>query len=56
MERHVDAGKRDGGKSALELDVALGLLLLLRLVETVCNDISQHLLDLLNSEVLSELN
>lgn len=55
MERYVDTGKRDGGETALELDVALELLLLLGPFVGAIDDIPQHLLDLLDGELLGQL-
>ena len=55
VEWHIDTGKRDGSKAALKLDVALSRLLLLRLGEAGLDDLAEHLLDLLNSELLCQL-
>lgn len=56
MEWYVDTWERNGSEPSLELDVAFRLLLLLRLVETTRDNIRQHLLDLLDSELLGELH
>jgi hypothetical protein len=55
MKWYVDAGQGNRGKASLELDITFGFLLLLGFFETVCDDISQHLLDLLDGEILREL-
>jgi hypothetical protein len=52
VERHIDAGQRDRGKASLQYDVAILLLLLLRGCKTTLDDISKHLLDLLDGELL----
>jgi hypothetical protein len=56
VERHVDARKGNGSETSLKLDVALGLLLLLGLFMATRDNILQHLLDLLDSKLLSKLN
>ena len=55
MEGHVNAGKRNGGEAALEGDVTLLLLLLLRLGMARGDDLPKHLLDLIDGELLREL-
>ena len=55
MERHVDAGKRNGRVSTLKLDVALLLLLLEGLLHTASDDLAQHFANLLDAELLCEL-
>ena len=56
MEGHVNTGERDGSEAAVQLDVAiLSLLLLERLLVARLDDFSEHLLDLLDGESLSQL-
>ena len=55
MEGHVDTGKRDCREAALEGNVALLLLLLLGLRVARVDDLPEHLLDLVDGELLREL-
>jgi hypothetical protein len=43
MERHVNSGERNGGKSAFEFDKAFSFLLLLGLFVASFGDFTQHL-------------
>jgi len=52
MEGHINAGQRYCSKASLQDDVAIFLLLLLSGRETALDDISKHLLDLLDGELL----
>ena len=55
MEWNVDTSERNRSEASLQLDIALGDLLFLRLRETRINDLAKHLLDLLDGELLSQL-
>ena len=55
MEGHIDTWQRDGREAALQLDVTLGLLLLLSLLVAGVDDLGQHGLDLVNRELLGKL-
>jgi hypothetical protein len=55
MEWHIDTRKRDSCEASLKFDVPFGLLLLLGLIKAARNYVLQHLLDLLDSELLGEL-
>ena len=55
MEWYIDAGEWDRRKSTLQSDVACRLLKLRRFVVAVLDDFAQHLLDLLDSELLGQL-
>ena len=55
MERHINTGERNRGKAALESDVALLRLQLLRLSEARVDDLAKHLLDLVDGELLRQL-
>lgn len=55
MERNIDTGQWNGGESALQLDVALTLLQLFGLGEARVDDVAKHLLHLLDSELLGQL-
>ena len=55
VERHINTRERDSGEATLELDVTFGLLELLCALEAGLDDVKQHLLDLLDAELLSEL-
>ena len=56
MEGHVNAGERDSSEATFQLDVAvLSLLLLERLLVAGLDDVSEHLLDLLDAVSFSQL-
>ena len=55
VERHVDTSERNSGETALKGDVTLSSLLLLSLGEAGINDLAEHLLHLLNGELLGQL-
>ena len=59
VERYVDAGERDGSIAALELEEAVLLLGLLDrldgLAVALVDDLAEHLLDLLDGELLRKL-
>ena len=59
MERHVDAGERDGRVAALKLEETVLLLGLLDrldgLAVALVDDLAEHLLDLLDGELLRKL-
>ena len=59
VERYVDTGERDGSIAALELEEAVLLLGLLDslngLLVAVIDNLAEHLLDLLDRELLGEL-
>lgn len=55
MERHINTREGDGGKATLQLDVAFGLLLCLCTTGGLVYDVTQHLLDLLNTKLDSHL-
>jgi hypothetical protein len=56
MERHVNTGKRNGGETTVELDIAvLKLLLVEGLLVALLDDIGEHLLDLLDGVGLGKL-
>lgn len=55
MERNVNTGKGDGSETALELDVALELLLLLGPFVRAVDDVAQHLLHLLDRKLFGQL-
>jgi hypothetical protein len=55
MEGYIYTRKRDGCESTLKLDVTLCSLLLLGALEAFQHNVPKHLLDLLNSELLSQL-
>ena len=59
MEGHVDTGERDGRVAALKLKETVLLLGLLDrldgLAVALVDDLAEHLLDLLESELLGEL-
>jgi len=55
MEGHIYAGKRNGCEAALQLDITLRSLLLLSTLEAIHHDLPEHLLDLLDGELLSQL-
>ena len=56
VEGHVDTRKRDRREAALERDVALLGLLLLGLRVARVDDLTQHFLDLVDGELLSQLH
>ena len=56
VEGYVDTRERDSRKATLKLDVTLGLLLLLGFLEARIHDFPKHLLDLLHTELLGQLN
>ena len=56
MEWHVDTGQRNRREAPLELDVSLGLLLVLSALEALFDDVAEHLLDLLHTELFGQLN
>ena len=51
VEGDVNAGKRNSGEATLESDVTLLLLLLLRLRVARADDLTQHLLHLVDGEL-----
>ena len=53
VEGSVDSGKEDGREAALDLDVSLGLLEILHAL--VAGNLAEHLLDLVNDELLGKL-
>ena len=59
MEGHIDTGKWNGRIAALELEEAVLLLGLLYrldcLLVTIVDNLAEHLLDLLDRELLGEL-
>ena len=55
MEGYIDTGKRDGCKATLERDVSLLGLLLLRLLEARLDNLTEHLLHLVDGELLGQL-
>ena len=55
VERDVDTRERDGGETALEGDVAFLRLQLLRLSEAGVDNLAEHLLDLVDGELLGQL-
>lgn len=55
MERHVDTWQRDGREASLQLDVALGFAELLSLCVARVNDLAEHLLHLIDAELLRQL-
>ena len=55
MEWYVDTRQGDGCKPTLQLDISFRFLLILRLLIARLDDITEHLLDLLDSVGLSEL-
>lgn len=55
MERHVNTGKRNGSKAALQLDMALSLLLRLSLGIAFFEDLVEYLLGLFLTNLRNEL-
>ena len=55
VEGHIDTRKRNRSKSTLQFNVTLCSLLGLCLLEALLNDLTEHFLDLINSELLSKL-
>ena len=55
VEGDINTGERNGGEAALESDVALLLLLLLRFRVAGADDLPQHLLHLVEGELLRQL-
>lgn len=55
MERHVNAGERYGSKAALEPNITFSLLLRLSLGIAFFEDLAEHLLDLVFSNLRNEL-
>jgi hypothetical protein len=55
VEGYINARQRDGCKTALELDVAFCSLLLLGALEAFHHDVTEHLFNLLDGELLSPL-
>lgn len=55
MERHVNAGERNGSKAALQLDMALSLLLRLSLGKAFFEDLVEHLFGLFFTNLRNEL-
>jgi hypothetical protein len=55
VERYVDTRQGDGSKPTLQLDVSFRFLLTLCLLKARLDDITQHLLDLLDGVGLSQL-
>ena len=55
MEGHIDTRKGNRSKSTLQFNVTLCSLLGLCLLEALLNNLTEHFLDLINSELLSKL-
>ena len=55
MEGNVDTRKRDCGEASLKLDVALGFLLVLGLLEASGDNVIQHFLHLLDTVCFRQL-
>jgi hypothetical protein len=50
LERHIDARKRDGSKTALQFYVPFQFLLLLGLLKARPDDVGKHFFDFLDGE------
>ena len=55
VEGHIDAGKWDRSKATLESDISLLSLLFLRLRVARVDDLAEHLLHLVDGELLGQL-
>ena len=56
MEGDIDTAERNSSETTLEDDVTLSLLLLEGTIVAVIHDVLEHLLDLCESEFLSQLD